>query len=111
MKPIDFSRATFAEISTHLGALRLDVWRGLLTHGPCTTAQLADKIGMSILTVRPRVTELTQVGLARLVGGEREGREGVYEGLTATQAAIIQADAKTAVGAQHETQLDLRVHG
>lgn len=108
MKAIDFSRATFSEICDHIGPLRLQVWRGLQTNGPCTTSHLATALGMSILTVRPRVTELMQVGLVKLTGAAREGREGVYAAMTPTE--VREAQAARALAAAHpERQLDLRI--
>ena len=65
MKPIDFSRVTFGEIAERLGDLRIKVWRGLNAHGPCTTSALSVQLEMSILTLRPRMTELVQMGLDR----------------------------------------------
>ena len=106
MKPIDFSRATFADISRELGELRMAVWRALQSYGPCTTAELAAAMEMDLLTVRPRVTELMSVGLI-VLDGDRRGREVIYRALPVHEAAAVQQahplDAP-------ETQLDLRIH-
>lgn len=107
MKTIDFSRATFADIARELGDLRLCVWRGLRQHGPCTTADLAKALDMSVLTVRPRVTELMSAGLVML-SGDRRGHEGVYAALDIAQAAALQRRAVE--GCPAERQLDLRIH-
>lgn len=106
MNTIDFSRSTYAQIEQALGALRVHVWHGLKQHGPCTTAVLATKLEMSILTVRHRVTELVQIGLARLVPTQRRGHEGVYEACTVDNAIALQQDL-----VNHEHQGELRIQG
>ena len=77
MKPIDLRDATFAGLSREfLTGARLTLYRDLLERGPSTTRALAERTGISIFTVRPRVTELAQIGLVKL--GEAAGREGIY---------------------------------
>ena len=51
---------------------------------PQTTAEMAAGIGLSILSVRPRVTELCQLGFVELAG--KSGREGMYSALPVTVA-------------------------
>lgn len=63
---------------------RARVYVGLLRYGPLTTRELAGWLKMDVLNVRPRVTELCYLGLARLVG--RQGLEGVYGGIEAEVA-------------------------
>lgn len=78
MKPIDFRNATFAEIAGRIAGQRasaLEAWR---VHGPATTAQLAERSGLSILTLRPRTTELVQLGYVVLCEAQPAGHEGVY---------------------------------
>ena len=104
MNPVDFSRSTYAQIEQALGALRVHVWNGLKQHGPCTTAELATRMEMSVLTVRPRVTELVQLGLARLVPTQHRGHEGVYEACTVENAIALQQDIHA-----HEHQGELRI--
>ncbi len=92
MKPIDHRNATWAEICDHLAGRRLAVYSELARLGPCTTRELAFRSGMDILTVRPRVTELYQLGFAVLVQPEnpkKPGNEGVYEALSAEQALQV----------------------
>lgn len=79
MLPTDIRDANWETLSGQLDAMRERVWQELLRHGPCTTATLAGRADLHLLTVRPRVTELVQLGFARCVGRER--REGVYEAL------------------------------
>jgi predicted ArsR family transcriptional regulator len=48
----------------------------LKSRGPLTADETADALGLSILTVRPRMTELRQMGLARDSGDRRPNRSG-----------------------------------
>lgn len=84
MRPIDYSIATFREIQGLLVNLRVSVYDALMEHGPCTTRQLAQACGIDLLTVRPRVTELVQLGFAVCQSGQ--GHEGIYSALTIAQA-------------------------
>lgn len=80
MNATDFRDATFEQILGTLHGARRDVYDLLLRHGPCTTMQLAERSDrLSVLTVRPRVTELCQLGLAKLADDQPRGTEGVYE--------------------------------
>ncbi len=76
MKPIDFRTATWESIQKRLAGLRLEVHQALELYGPCTTRQLAAASGIDILSVRPRVTELVEMGYAECTGGK--GNEGTY---------------------------------
>ena len=72
MKPVDYRNETFAGLKAKwLVDLRLEVLEGLKVHGPCTTKQLAAAMRpadpLFLLDVRPRVTELCQLGFAVLV--------------------------------------------
>lgn len=78
MKPTDYRNATWADIESGLSGRRAQVYFELSRIGPCTTAELAACSELSILTVRPRVTELCQMGLARLAN-DKKGHEGTYE--------------------------------
>lgn len=76
MKPIDYRNATFADLQTHITGDRervLDAWK---KHGPCTTEDLAQRSGISILSLRPRTTDLVKLGFVLLAGGGKRG--GVY---------------------------------
>jgi hypothetical protein len=83
MKPLDPRMATFAEIRTRLEGDRLRVYEALKLHGPCTTRELAKRMDMDILSVRPRVCELCQLFLAAIVAADHGARscEGVYRAL------------------------------
>lgn len=78
MKPIDFRNATFADLGCRIAGQRasaLEAWR---VHGPATTAELAQRSGLSILTLRPRTTELVQLGYVVLCDQQPAGHEGLY---------------------------------
>jgi hypothetical protein len=95
VKPIDFRDATWVDIQTRLNGLRLRTLLALQKHGPCTTRALAAVCSADVLTIRPRVTELIQLGLVQLVPGETRNHQGVYRALPAaeTEALFIQRRA------------------
>jgi predicted transcriptional regulator len=91
MKPIDYRNETWEEIQGRLTGQRERVYRALLRVGPSTTEDLAAQIPMSILSVRPRITELYQIGLVALVVNDptrktRGAREGVYRAIPVERA-------------------------
>jgi hypothetical protein len=99
MKPIEYRNAAWAEIEKLVEGRRRLVWQNLIDHGPCTTRQLAFATGMDILAVRPRITELCQLGLVRLADDVapavqsqeqdapgRRSSEGVYEAVGIVEA-------------------------
>ncbi len=88
--PADIRDANFKEIATRLTGSRLAVHRALLLYGPCTTMALAARAGISIFNVRPRVTELCELGLAELHG--TAAREGIYRAITCEEAQRRHAD-------------------
>lgn len=91
MKPIDYRDATFKDIQARLHGDRSSVLEALQIHGPTTTRHLAEAMGCDILNVRPRVTELVQLGLVELVPADPDGpkREGVYRALTLPEAEAL----------------------
>ena len=93
MDPVDFRNATFADLQGRLTALRATVLDAWLKYGPGTTAELADKSGLSILLVRPRTTELTELGFVCLAG-DKQGREGVYRARTPVEVVAWFAEQK-----------------
>jgi hypothetical protein len=80
MKPVDLSRANFAELKNHFTEQRAEVHRAWLAHGPGTTRDVAAKSGLDLLTLRPRSTELYQLGLLEFQG--RTGHDGLYRART-----------------------------
>lgn len=114
MDPIDYRNATFADIKARLVDLRLEVLGHLRRLGPCTTQELADKSGITVLTVRPRVNELVALGFAAVVEDPSAheaaklrgyGRGGVYRALT--EAEAWQHFQKQSQKANKETQGNL----
>jgi predicted transcriptional regulator len=79
--------AVFSEHLPQLRQVQAAVHAALLVHGPCTTRQLAERCGITIFTVRPRVCELVDLGMAELSG--KSGREGMYRALTAKEAEAL----------------------
>jgi hypothetical protein len=82
MKPIDFRNETFADLQGRIAGLRavvLDAWR---KHGPCTTEELAERSEISILSLRPRTTELYQLGFLTLAEDQERKGEGRYRART-----------------------------
>jgi len=67
MKATDFRNATFESIRNDLEGMRLAVYDAWVKHGPATTRDLARLCGIDLLTVRPRTTELLQLGLLEVV--------------------------------------------
>lgn len=58
------------------GTLRAMVMGALNECGPMTADECADVIGQSILSTRPRLTELLRMGMIRDTGMRRENRSG-----------------------------------
>lgn len=86
MVPIDFRNAKFSEIQSRLFGDRLSVYEALQHHGPCTTRELAKHCDIDLLTIRPRMTELYQLGLVVCINDGEHAREGIYRALTAAEA-------------------------
>jgi hypothetical protein len=62
MKPIDYRNETFAQVYARVEGSRAEVLAAWCAHGPCTTKELAERSGLSLLSLRPRTTELYQAG-------------------------------------------------
>jgi hypothetical protein len=77
MTPEQIRNANWAEIEKHMQGSRETVYNCLLAFGRCTTSELALKMQHSVLSVRPRITELCDLGLVELVG--KAGHEGIYQ--------------------------------
>lgn len=54
-------------------------------HGPGTTRQVAQQAGISLLTLRPRTTDLHKLGLVEMSGADKG--EGIYVYVPREQAA------------------------
>lgn len=77
MKATDFRDLAWADVQRKLKGQRQRTYWAWLKFGPGTTREVAIKAEMSILTFRPRTTELYEMGLLELAGGR--GKEGVYQ--------------------------------
>lgn len=75
---------TWQEIQGSLHGHREEIHNWLLKYGPATTTQISEACKIGLLTVRPRVSELTAWGFAECVG--REHREGIYAAITVGDA-------------------------
>ena len=82
--PGEIRNDNWQALRDRVSGLRGEVHASLLQAGPCTTRELAAKAGLSILTVRPRVTELVELGFAECAG--RVHGEGVYRALSYAEA-------------------------
>jgi len=110
MNPIDYRLDTWNAIQDRLNAKRRAVLAALQAHGPCTTRELAERMEWDILCVRPRVTELCQLGFAEIdENAPRVGHEGVYRALSEDEALATfnarSAAARTTEAAQPELKL------
>lgn len=66
MKPIDLRNETFESLQRLIPADLRAVLDGYKKHGPCTTEELSTLTGIGLLTVRPRTTNLCDLGLVLL---------------------------------------------
>lgn len=83
MKPSDFRNMTFDEIQHRITGMRRKVYEAWLQHGPGTTRRIALRSEMSLLTFRPRTTELVEAGLVELdKENQGDGHEGRYRAIT-----------------------------
>lgn len=88
--PEDFRDQNFESIHGLLESQRLAVYEAWVKHGPGTTREIAVKSGIDLLNVRPRTTELVQIGLVQLSTLNSQlstPHEGTYEAVTREQWA------------------------
>jgi predicted transcriptional regulator len=122
MRPIDYRNETFEQLLARgLVNERLAVYQAFQKHGPGTTREVARKSGIDILNLRPRATELYQLGFLKLVEDPRSedrdqmsaptsdlrlptsGAEGTYRAYTWEEAkAKFFVDKRGTVGAQQK---------
>lgn len=91
MTALDYRNLTWRALQDKVTGNRLVVLDALREHGPCTTRDLSAAMQWDILNVRPRVTELFQLGFVELcedaagVAGNpshSSQREGTYRALS-----------------------------
>lgn len=80
MSPTDIRDRNFEELKNSLEESRARVYRAWLARGAGTTRSVALESGIDLLNVRPRTTELVQLGLLELI--RVDGHEGVYQART-----------------------------
>lgn len=93
MKPTDLRNATWREALGHVTEDMLRVHAAWLAHGPGTTRQVAERSGISLLTLRPRTTDLYKLGLVELVDAKLGTRssEGIYRFIRPSEAEASQS--------------------
>ena len=96
MQPIDFRTATFDLLRERIAGVRWAVLSAWRQHGPCTTQQLAERSEISILSLRPRTTELFQLGFICLAEKQPEKSQGVYRVRTDAEIAVWFIDQRDA---------------
>lgn len=106
MTPIDVRNETWDSLQERVHGLRLVALEAWRKFGPCTTRYCAQVCGMDILMLRPRTTELVQIGLVRLVG--RREKEGIYEAVPEWQARRAFEIEKQRALAGHQPELNLK---
>lgn len=104
MEPIDYRNATFAEVKKRIRGARAAVLAAWQKHGPCTTEELAERSGLSILTLRPRTTELYQLGFVELASSQAGA--GIYR---ARSAGAAEYDFWKRKEAARKSQLELDI--
>jgi predicted transcriptional regulator len=86
MQTTDVRNLSWEQIQARIFGDRQAVYEALVRSQKALTArQLAEELGRDLLCVAPRLTELCQLGLARLAG--RQGRRGCYAGVPMDLAA------------------------
>ena len=108
MKPIDYRNTTFDAIRAYLTGQRLKVYDGYRQHGPCTTRELSQFIQTSILSVRPRTTELVDLDLVICVAPGADPHEGVYAAVPEATARENFETKKTEATHHEQMQFQLR---
>lgn len=78
MKPVDFRNATFADLESRLAGMRESVLAAWRAHGPGTTVQIAARSEIGLLTLRPRTTELFELGFLTLAEDQQAKGAGTY---------------------------------
>lgn len=93
MKPVDFRNETFEQVRARIVEDRAAVLAAWCMHGPGTTAEVAARSGLSILNLRPRTTELCELGFVvvdesgKAKGERRKSSGAIYRAATPAEAA------------------------
>lgn len=87
MKPIDHRNETFENVKDRIAGDRKLVFEALKEYGPCTTRGLAECMEWDILNVRPRITELCQIGFVECM--QIAGGQGIYRAVEDQEAEAL----------------------
>jgi hypothetical protein len=98
MKPVDYRNENWASIQDRLQGQRKEVLAAWRAHGPGTTQEVAERSQISILSFRPRTTELYQIGLV-VLADEEVANAGSYR-------AASEDEAKRLFEARHATAVE-----
>ena len=79
MRAIDARNETWQGMMNCFAGLRKTVYQKFMLYGPCTTRRLAELSGIDLLTVRPRTTELIELGFVVMIGSDRGN--GIYKAI------------------------------
>ncbi|WP_309400197.1 hypothetical protein [Cerasicoccus maritimus] len=109
MEPIDYRNATFESLQERLSKSRAQVLEAWQQHGPGSTEELAERSGISILSLRPRTTELYQLGFVVLADAQAANTTGAS--YRAAEPWEIQAhfNRKQRLARECQTELELGV--
>lgn len=102
MKAIDVRTANWNEIMSCMSVARQRVYEAWQRNGPGTTVAVCERSMMSILSFRPRTTELVQLGLLECTGKEvSDGiSHGIYSALSLEEVKHACENRKHSVQAQ-----------
>ena len=101
MRPLDYRNATWESLQEKLEGQRLAALRAWRLHGPGTTRAVAQRAGVDLLSLRPRTTELYQLGLVVVVDPTERASEGIYRALTDAEAREYFAERSAEARATH----------
>jgi len=78
------SQEAAEKVSKRVAYLQGKCLEALRVHGPLTADEIAEKVGESILSIRPRLSELVSEEYGRQVEKTKERRKNVVSGCSAT---------------------------
>jgi predicted ArsR family transcriptional regulator len=91
MNTLRIKQLNWQQMQAQLTGNRKTIWEAMVRLKLATTRQIADATGISLLTVRPRVSELVELGFAECAGKEtrkttgRTVTDGIYKARTIAQ--------------------------
>lgn len=103
MKPTDCRDKTFHTIQGDLSGRLAQVYQAWLDAGPATTRELSNRSGIDILNVRPRTTDLVNMGL--VIFSSTVAGEGVYRARTMQEWEAWRSAQLQAIGSSNQLAL------